>query len=658
MKKITTLVVALFTAGMMYAQAPQAVKYQGVARDAAGAVIASQTIQIRLSVRQTSASGTIVYQEEHSTTTNMYGLFSVNLGSGSVVSGTFNTISWGTDSYFLETEMDPTNTSTYTSMGTAQMLSVPYALYAATSGNGQGPVGPTGPSGDPGVAGPTGATGDMGPTGAMGATGATGDMGPTGAVGATGAAGANGATGATGATGAAGANGATGATGATGAAGANGATGATGAAGANGATGATGATGAAGANGATGATGAVGATGAAGATGATGAAGANGATGATGAAGATGATGATGPGTLAGTTNYVVKFTSATGGGNSQMQDNGTSMSVNIAPVTAYRFYVYNQQLTINGDGQSSMFGYRTRDSQNDGTGYGVNVGNDATRGYNFWGDVYTWGVAGYNYNDYNRCGGTFGADQAGTYWGSLGYRSSGLLNYGVYGSAAYASGGGRMSNGIKNGVGGAFYGDLMGGWVRGDIMGLTTMGSLYSAFNIGNTFTVGYHADLVKTGSTMTPAYAATSTSVKVYDDGSAQLANGTVRVNFSPEYAALLKGNKPTVTVSAMGQCNGLYIVSVDEAGFTVAEMNGGSSNVEFSWIAVGKRTDAAAAPEVLTSPSFTEKMQGVMFNEGNTKQSGAPMFWNGSAIEFSAAPQPAREPKVEPYMNNGTK
>ena len=117
----------------------------------------------------------------------MYGLFSVNLGTGTVVTGTFSSISWGTDSYFLETEMDPTNTSTYTSMGTAQMLSVPYALYAATSGNGQGPVGPTGPSGDPGVAGPTGATGltgDTGPTGPIGATGLTGDTGPTGAAGA------------------------------------------------------------------------------------------------------------------------------------------------------------------------------------------------------------------------------------------------------------------------------------------------------------------------------------------------------------------------------------------------------------------------------------------------------------------------------------------
>jgi hypothetical protein len=140
----------------------------------------------------------------------------------------------------------------------------------------------------------------------------------------------------------------------------------------------------------------------------------------------------------------------------------------------------------------------------------------------------------------------------------------------------------------------------------------------------------------------------------VKVYDDGASQLSNGTVRVNFTPEYAALIAGNnKPTVTVSAMGQCNGLYIVSVDEAGFTVAEMNGGSSNVDFSWIAVGKRTDAATSevPATLLSPNFTEKMTGVMGNEGNTEQSAAPMFWNGTGLEFSAAPAVDNGPKIEP-------
>lgn len=103
---------------------------------------------------------------------------------------------------FLETELDPSGGGNYTSMGTSQMLSVPYALYAETSGSSI--AGPTGPTGPVGVAGPTGPTGDPGPAGATGATGDTGPVGPTGPQGLTGNTGAAGPTGATGPTGPAG----------------------------------------------------------------------------------------------------------------------------------------------------------------------------------------------------------------------------------------------------------------------------------------------------------------------------------------------------------------------------------------------------------------------------------------------------------------------
>jgi hypothetical protein len=306
--------------------------------------------------------------------------------------------------------------------------------------------------------------------------------------------------------------------------------------------------------------------------------------------------------------------------------------------------------LTANGDGQSTLYGYRTRDSQNDGTGYSQIQTNRASSGFNFWGDVYTFGDASYNYNDYTRCGGAFGADVNGLQWGSLGYRSSGLLNYGVYGNAAYASGGGRLEEGTRTGIGGGFYGDLMGGWVRGDIMGLATQGSLFASYNVGNTYNTGFHADLVKTGGTVTPAFAVTSTTVKVYNDGAASLNNGTTRVNFTPEYAGLINGT-PTVTVSPMGNCNGLYIVSIDKGGFNVAEMNNGNSNVEFSYIVVGTRVDAenTTVPSEITTPGFADQMSGMMFNEGNTKQSGSAMWWNGKTIEHSTPPSLTREEKT---------
>jgi hypothetical protein len=297
---------AMLIAAALQAQAPQAINYQGIARDLAGTAITNQPIGVRLSVRSGSITGTVVYQETFAVSTNQFGLYALQVGRGTVVSGTFSSIAWGTAPHFLEVEMDITGGTNYIAAGTSELISVPYALYAETAGNVT--PGPTGPTGANGATGPTGANGANGATGATGANGTNGTNGATGATGATGAAGANGATGATGANGTNGTNGVTGATGATGAAGANGATGATGANGTNGtngATGATGATGAAGSNGVTGATGPAGANGATGATGANGTNGANGATGPTGAAGANGATGATGVTGATGATGSV-----------------------------------------------------------------------------------------------------------------------------------------------------------------------------------------------------------------------------------------------------------------------------------------------------------------------------------------------------------------
>lgn len=135
-KKIS-LIFALFAAITFtaQAQAPQAFKYQAVARDNMGNTLANQTVSFRISILQGSSSGTSVYSESHTTTTNPYGLANLNIGAGTVISGTFATISWGTNNYFIKVEMDPAGGSAYTLMGTTQLLSVPYALYAETSGS-------------------------------------------------------------------------------------------------------------------------------------------------------------------------------------------------------------------------------------------------------------------------------------------------------------------------------------------------------------------------------------------------------------------------------------------------------------------------------------------------------------------------------------------
>lgn len=223
MKKILYLFIASIFSASLYAQAPESFKYQSVVRDAAGVIIANQGVSFRLSIHQTSATGTIVYSETQTMTTNSYGLANMSIGSGVLVSGNFATIDWSLGPYFLEVEFDQTGGSSYTSMGSSQLLSVPYALYAETSGN--GPAGPAGPQGPVGPAGTTGSAGATGATGATGVAGAPGPSGPAGATGATGAAGATGAQGPIGLTGATGTTGATGSQGPIGLTGAVGATG-------------------------------------------------------------------------------------------------------------------------------------------------------------------------------------------------------------------------------------------------------------------------------------------------------------------------------------------------------------------------------------------------------------------------------------------------
>lgn len=252
MKKITLLLLLLVSITSL-AQSPQKFSYQAVIRNNADALVTNTAVGMRISILQGSSNGTAVYVETQSPTTNTNGLVGLEVGTGSVVSGTFNTINWGSGPYFIKTETDPAGGTNYTISGTSEFLSVPYALYSLNGTPGpQGPPGATGAQGPQGVAGPVGATGPQGPAGATGATGAQGpqgNVGPQGAVGATGAQGPQGNAGPQGATGAQGPQGNVGATGATGATGAQGPQGAVGATGATGATGAQGPQGATGAQG-------------------------------------------------------------------------------------------------------------------------------------------------------------------------------------------------------------------------------------------------------------------------------------------------------------------------------------------------------------------------------------------------------------------------
>ena len=225
-----TLVFLVLATVMTVAQnTPQSFNYQGIARD--NGTVITGGISLQLSIKAEDANGPIVYIERQFPTTNDYGVFSVQVGGDNAVvtAGDFSSIDWSTGDYFMQVEVDPNGGVNFTDMGTTQLASVPFALFAETAGsaaddfdrddmneiqdlalngnmlsieNGNaidlspivgsgtqgppGPQGPAGPQGDPGPQGPQGNDGPQGPQGIPGSQGLQGDMGPQGPQGNTG----------------------------------------------------------------------------------------------------------------------------------------------------------------------------------------------------------------------------------------------------------------------------------------------------------------------------------------------------------------------------------------------------------------------------------------------------------------------------------------
>ncbi len=145
MKKIITLCAVLLMTASVFAQAPEKMSYQAVVRDGSNALVTSTAVGMQISILQGSASGTAVYVETQTPTSNINGLVSLEIGSGTVVSGDFTTIDWANGPYFIKTETDPTGGTSYTITSTSQLLSVPYALHAKTADTVTGTITETDP---------------------------------------------------------------------------------------------------------------------------------------------------------------------------------------------------------------------------------------------------------------------------------------------------------------------------------------------------------------------------------------------------------------------------------------------------------------------------------------------------------------------------------
>ncbi len=129
MNKIHTILVSIMLTASVFAQAPEKMTYQAVVRDDNSTLITSTQVGIEINIYQTTASGTLVYTEIQTPTTNINGLLSIEIGGQTG----FDQIDWANGPYFIETNIDVTGGSAYTITGVSQLLTVPYALHAKTA---------------------------------------------------------------------------------------------------------------------------------------------------------------------------------------------------------------------------------------------------------------------------------------------------------------------------------------------------------------------------------------------------------------------------------------------------------------------------------------------------------------------------------------------
>jgi len=359
------------------------------------------------------------------------------------------------------------------------------------------------------------------------------------------------------------------------------------------------------------------------------------------------------------TTNPIAKFEVYSNAGNGMFYSGYSNLTPN---------YVYHAEDEPNGDGQSGLLSFRTRSSQNDGFNYSYGGSNAALTGYSYWGDSYSFGTAGYNWNDYPRSGGVIGAHESGSYWGALGYLDSGYNAYGGYFTSSW-NGSGKSSQ-ANTGIGIGAFGSLMGAHVQGNIYGTYTEGEHYAMYANGDVYRKGLDVHLQENGSsTNTVLYTSVSTDVTIQTSGYATLSDGKASISFDPAFAnAISAGSPVVVTVTPTGNSNGVYLSGVSSTGFEVVENNGGKSSVTVSYIAVGKRAgfeNHSLAQEVIQQ-DYTQNINRGLHNDANTQSGGEGLYYENEQLivgkhasnmpnpnkpsEESVRPKPATQKKVQ--------
>ncbi|MBN2057063.1 hypothetical protein JW905_19200 [bacterium] len=306
---------------------------------------------------------------------------------------------------------------------------------------------------------------------------------------------------------------------------------------------------------------------------------------------------------------------------------------------------VYGWLSSVN-PGDYAIYGYGVHFGGDDGTSYQVSDTLGGIKGYNYYGNYYTFGTAGYSDLDYNRCGGTFGGYSAGSIWGCLCYKNSANNSYGGY-FTSYTSGSGKVVGDVVAGIGLSASGNLLGGWLRGETYGQYVRGKRYGQYVHGDTYTNGVVASIQETGGERLTVYAPASETIDIYAYGVAMLDAGELHVRFSDTFTKLVADpDKVVVTVTPMGRSAGIYLSEVSDGGFVVVDESGENSPVRFSWIAIGPRKgfETHETPVELLAADFDDQMEQVTLSDVDTGITARGLYFD-KELHFGTPPvQPA--------------
>jgi len=120
MKQFLSLLLLCTSINFTFGQAPEKLSYQAIVRDASGNLLTNTNVGLQMSILQSTSTGPAVYVETFNVITNINGLLTTEIGTGTVVSGNFSSIDWGNGPYFIQNEIDPTGGVNYTISGSSE----------------------------------------------------------------------------------------------------------------------------------------------------------------------------------------------------------------------------------------------------------------------------------------------------------------------------------------------------------------------------------------------------------------------------------------------------------------------------------------------------------------------------------------------------------